>query len=149
MINAIGVGISPFVDLSKRRYGRICIVTDQDIDGSHIANLVIFAFARFLPEVILNNMLYIAYAPIASEVVNGKKVYYQTMEELRNRKTKGAIKYYKGLGSMDDDDLAYCVCDYKTARWALVKGDMIPEVLELGKSTLRKKSLMQELGIIE
>ncbi|HPU06758.1 MAG TPA: toprim domain-containing protein, partial [Thermogutta sp.] len=85
IISAIGVGVGDEIDLSKRRYGKIVIMTDADVDGSHIRTLLLTFFYRQMYDLIKAGMVYIAQPPLF-RVRRKKEVYYvQTEEEMKNQ----------------------------------------------------------------
>ena len=114
MINAFGCGFSEGYgndfDIKKLRYDKIIIMADADVDGSHIATLLLTLFYRFMPELIFERHVYIAMPPLYKSIPSkGKEEYlYDDKELARYRKEhKGSftLQRYKGLGEMDADQL--------------------------------------------
>jgi DNA gyrase subunit B len=112
LILALGMGIGEEQDPKKLRYHKIIIMSDADVDGEHIATLLLTFFFRHLPYLIKNGYLYIAQPPLY-KITAGKKSYYvyndQEMDKVTNDKSLTGQKYklqrYKGLGEMNPDQL--------------------------------------------
>ena len=107
---AIGAGIGEYFNPEESNYGKVIIMTDADVDGSHIQILLITFFYRFMRPLIEAGMLYIATPPLYSiEMGNKGKEYIADDEELEERKKtiKGSYKIgrFKGLGEMNADEL--------------------------------------------
>ncbi len=114
MINAFGCGFSEGYgndfDISKLRYDKIIIMTDADVDGAHISNLLLTFFYRFMPELIFEGHVYLAMPPLykALPAKGEEKYLYDDKALERYRKThKGSftLQRYKGLGEMDASQL--------------------------------------------
>lgn len=131
LIKALGVGIEDSFDVSNLRYDRVIIMTDADVDGSHISTLLMTFFFRFMRPVVDGGHLYLAKPPLFELVRNGKKenvfIYNEPDldtvldNEIAKRKEEGTVidpkqerykqagfveqKRYKGLGEMDAEQL--------------------------------------------
>ncbi len=119
MITAFGTGINEDFDISKLRYNKIIIMTDADVDGAHIATLMLTFIYNFMPELIKQGHVYLAQPPLFN-ITKGKKHYYAYSDEeyqdiLRNIGAEGAdVSRFKGLGEMDTEELAETTMDPET-----------------------------------
>ncbi len=111
MITAFGTGIHDDFDISKLRYDKIIIMTDADVDGAHIATLMLTFIYRFMPELIKQGHVYLAKPPLYKLEKNRQVWYAYSDEELDRilaevgRDQNNKIQRYKGLGEMDADQL--------------------------------------------
>lgn len=111
MITAFGTGIGDEFDIEKLRYHKIVIMTDADVDGSHIQILLLTLFYRFFRPIIEGGYVYIAQPPLFGVTYGKNKKYVQTEEELAEYRAtlppnaKPIVQRFKGLGEMDAEDL--------------------------------------------
>lgn len=114
VVTALGCGLGDDFDITRLRYGKVIIMADADVDGSHIRTLLLTFFFRFMRPLIENGNVYIAQPPLF-EVKRGKKKFYAFSEQERDEYTlelqdgnpdaKVEIQRYKGLGEMDPHQL--------------------------------------------
>ncbi|MCR5268987.1 MAG: DNA topoisomerase (ATP-hydrolyzing) subunit B [Lachnospiraceae bacterium] len=111
MITAFGTGIHDDFDISKLRYDKIIIMTDADVDGAHIATLMLTFLYRFMPELIKQGHVFLATPPLYKLEKNKKVWYAYSDDELNSiltevgRDNNNKIQRYKGLGEMDAEQL--------------------------------------------
>ena len=129
MITAFGTGIQDDFDISKLRYDKIIIMTDADVDGSHIDTLMLTFFYRFMPELIKDGHVYLAMPPLYQVTRNKKNYYAYNDDELNKilteigRDNQNKIQRYKGLGEMDASQLWETTMDPNTRILKQVKID--------------------------
>ncbi len=106
---AIGAGLGPDFDYQESNFGKVIIMTDADVDGSHIQILLITFFYRFMRPLIEQGMLYVATPPLYSVETSKGKIYIADDEELEEKRKEAKaplkIQRFKGLGEMDADEL--------------------------------------------
>ena len=151
MIIAIGGGFGPEFDVSKIRYHKIVIMTDADVDGSHIRILLLTFFYRYMRPLIENGYVYIAQPPLYRATYRQKHYYCYNDEHLEVLKSKLPsnakldIQRYKGLGEMDDTQLWETTMDpeaRKMMRVALddaIEADLVFDMLMGEKVEPRKE----------
>jgi DNA gyrase subunit B len=161
LFSALGCGFGDQFDLSKLEYDKIIIMTDADVDGSHIRTLLLTLFYRYAPELILKGHIYRAIPPLYRLELEKKKglppyVYaYSDAERDRLREKYGRhvvkdIQRYKGLGEMSSEQLWETTMNPKTRRLGLiqiedaVEADVITTLLMGAKVEPRREFIIQE-----
>ena len=155
MITAIGAGISSNFDLSKIRYHKIIIMTDADVDGSHIQVLLLTFFFRFMKDLIMNGNVYIAMPPLYKVSFKQKNYLCYNDRQLNDLKKELKLKdgypyqRYKGLGEMDPKELFDTTMDPKVRKLIRVtikdaiEADRIFTIL-MGNDVLPRKEFIFE-----
>lgn len=158
MINAFGCGFSEGYgndfDISKLRYNKIIIMTDADVDGAHIATLLLTFFYRFMPDLIHEGHIYIAMPPLYKVVPKkgeGEYLYDdKALEKYRKTHTGSfTLQRYKGLGEMDAQQLWETTLDPATRvlkRVEIEDGRMASDVtgMLMGTDVLSRRNFIYE-----
>lgn len=149
LIDIIGAGTAKDWDDSKLRYEKIIVMTDADVDGSHIASLLMAFFYQYMPQLIYGGHLYLSCPPLYKLTCGTESIYVDTDEELENLKSgkyknkKVEISRFKGLGEMMPNQLKETTMSPKTRR--LIRVDLPPKTEDGLEDTEKTKTLVYDL----
>ena len=149
LIDIIGAGTMKDWDDSKLRYEKIIVMTDADVDGSHIASLLMAFFYQYMPQLIYGGHLYLSCPPLYKLTYGTESIYVDTdeeLEDLKNNKYKNKkieISRFKGLGEMMPNQLKETTMSPKTRR--LIRVDLPPKTEEGLEDTEKTKTLVYDL----
>ena len=149
IVQALGTGMGAHFNLDDLRYEKIIIMTDADVDGAHIAALLITFFQRLMPDLVREGHLYMAQPPLFKLSHKGKSVYAmdeESLEAKRKSEFKGvenvSVTRFKGLGEMDAKDLKETTMKPESRILAriVIPEDKIPEINDLVDRLMGKKA---------
>ena len=149
LIDIIGAGTARDWDESKLRYEKIIVMTDADVDGSHIASLLMAFFYQVMPQLIYGGHLYLSCPPLYKLTCGTESVYVDTDEELEQLKAtkyknkKIEISRFKGLGEMMPNQLKETTMSPKTRR--LIRVDLPPRTDDGAEDTEKTRTIVSEL----
>jgi len=149
LIDIIGAGTVKNWDDNKLRYEKIIVMTDADVDGSHIASLLMAFFYQYMPQLIYGGHLYLSCPPLYKLTCGTESVYVDSdeeLEDLKNNKYKNRkveISRFKGLGEMMPNQLKETTMSPKTRR--LIRVDLPPKTEEGQEDTEKTKTLVYDL----
>ena len=149
LIDIIGAGTESDWDNSKLRYDKVVIMTDADVDGSHIASLLMTFFYQTMPGLIHGGHLYLACPPLYKLTAGNESIYVDTDEELKELtagKYKGKkveISRFKGLGEMMPGQLKETTMNPKTRR--LIRVELPPKTEDGAEDNAKTKQMVSEL----
>ena len=149
LIDIIGAGTAKDWDDTKLRYEKIIVMTDADVDGSHIASLLMAFFYQYMPQLIYGGHLYLSCPPLYKLTCGTESIYVDTdeeLEELKNGKYKNKrveISRFKGLGEMMPNQLKETTMSPKTRR--LIRVDLPPKTDDGMEDTEKTRTIVSEL----
>lgn len=149
LIDIIGAGTAKDWDESKLRYEKIIVMTDADVDGSHIASLLMAFFYQHMPQLIYGGHLYLSCPPLYKLTCGTESIYVDSDEELENlkngkyRNKKVEISRFKGLGEMMPNQLKETTMSPKTRR--LIRVDLPPRTDDGAEDTEKTRTIVSEL----
>ena len=149
LIDIIGAGTANNLDDSKLRYEKIIVMTDADVDGSHIASLLMAFFYQHMPQLIYGGHLYLSCPPLYKLTHGTESIYVDTdeqLEELKNGKYKNKkieISRFKGLGEMMPNQLKETTMSPKTRR--LIRVELPPRTDDGAEDTEKTRTIVSEL----
>ncbi|MDR2685522.1 MAG: type IIA DNA topoisomerase subunit B [Rickettsiales bacterium] len=149
LIETLGAGTKDNYDADKLRYEKIIMMTDADVDGSHIASLLMTFFYQYMPQMIEDGHLYLSCPPLYKLTCGSESIYVDTdesLEELKAGKYKNKkieISRFKGLGEMMSGQLKETTMDPKTRR--LIRVELPPKTEEGQEDTEKTKVLVANL----
>ena len=149
LIDIIGAGTAKDWDENKLRYEKIIVMTDADVDGSHIASLLMAFFYQVMPQLVYGGHLYLSCPPLYKVTHGTESIYVDTdeeLEELKNGKYKGKkleISRFKGLGEMMPNQLKETTMSPKTRR--LIRVELPPRTDDGAEDTEKTRTIVSEL----
>ncbi|MBO7066109.1 MAG: type IIA DNA topoisomerase subunit B [Alphaproteobacteria bacterium] len=149
LIDIIGAGTAKDWDDTKLRYEKIIVMTDADVDGSHIASLLMAFFYQYMPQLIYGGHLYLSCPPLYKLTCGTESIYVDSdeeLEELKNGKYKNKrveISRFKGLGEMMPNQLKETTMSPKTRR--LIRVDLPPKTDDGMEDTEKTRTIVSEL----